>query len=60
MIYATLREALYDFFTHNAPLVSAGGYHSSDMDGTFKVSQSPSLTFRGQTGDKIIKFNTVF
>ena len=30
MIYATLREALYDFFTHNAPLVSAGGYYSSE------------------------------
>ncbi len=30
MTYATLREALYDFFTHNAPLVSAGGYYSSE------------------------------
>lgn len=31
MIYATLREALYDFFfTHNAPLVSADGYYSSE------------------------------
>ena len=30
MIYATLREALYDFFTHNAPLVSDGGYYSSE------------------------------
>ena len=46
---------------------TSGTFHSdtpgtfeSDMDGTFKVSQSPSLTFRGQTGDKIIKFNTVF
>ncbi len=30
MTYTTLREALYDFFTHNAPLVSAGGYYSSE------------------------------
>ena len=30
MIYATLREALYDFFTHNAPLVSDGDYYSSE------------------------------
>ena len=30
MIYATFREALYDFFTHNAPLVSDGGYYSSE------------------------------
>ena len=30
MTYATLREALYDFFTHNAPLVSDGGYYSSE------------------------------
>ena len=30
MIYATLREALYDFFTHNAPIVSDGGYYSSE------------------------------
>lgn len=31
MIYATLREALYDFFTHNAPLVSAGGLSNEDV-----------------------------
>ena len=30
MTYATLREALYDFFTHNAPLVSDGDYYSSE------------------------------
>ena len=30
MTYATLREALYDFFTHNAPLVSDGEYYSSE------------------------------
>ena len=30
MIYTTLRGALCDFFTHNAPLVSAGGYYSSE------------------------------
>ena len=30
MTYATLREALYDFFTHNAPLVSGGDYYSSE------------------------------
>lgn len=30
MTYATLREALCDFFTHNAPLVSDGGYYSSE------------------------------
>ena len=30
MTYTTLREALYDFFTHNAPLVSDGGYYSSE------------------------------
>lgn len=30
MTYATLREALCDFFTHNAPLVSGGDYYSSE------------------------------
>ena len=30
MTYTTLREALYDFFTHNAPLVSDGDYYSSE------------------------------
>ncbi len=30
MTYTTLREALYDFFTHIVPLVSAGGYFSSE------------------------------